>query len=55
MPYKIRKLPGRDTYRVTSSKSGTVKAQETTLQEAKAQVRLLPALNNPKFKKRPSV
>lgn len=55
MPYKIRKLPGRDTYRVTSSKSGAVKARETTLQKAQAQVRLLHAINNTKFKKRISV
>ena len=55
MPYKIRKLPGRNTYRVTSNKSGTVKARETTLEKAKAQVRLLRALNNPKFKNRISV
>lgn len=55
MPYKIRKLPGRDTYRVTSSKSGAVKARETTLEKAQAQVRLLHALNSPKFKKRISV
>ena len=55
MPYKIRKLPGRDTYRVTSEKSGTIKARETTLQRARAQVRLLHALNNPKFKKKTSV
>lgn len=55
MPYKIRKLPGRDTYRVTSEKSGTIKARETTLQKARSQVRLLHALNNPKFKKKTSV
>ena len=51
MPYKIRKLPGRELYRVTG-KEGAIKARGTTLPRAKAQVRLLQALNNPKFKKR---
>ena len=51
MPYKIRKLPGRKIYRVTGE-DGKIKSRGTTLEKAKSQVRLLYALNNPKFKKR---
>lgn len=54
MPYKIRKLPGRNMYLVTGEE-GKIKSRETTLHKAKSQVRLLHALNNPKFKKRISV
>lgn len=49
MPYKIRKLPGKNLYRVTSE-SGSVKAKATTRTKALKQVRLLYALNNPTFK-----
>ena len=49
MPYKIRKLPGKNLYRVTSVESGKIMSKGTTLKKAKAQVRLMYALNNPKF------
>lgn len=49
MPYTIRKLPKKDLYRVTSKNSGKVMSKGTTLDKAKAQVRLLYALNNPSF------
>lgn len=51
MPYKVRKLPLKNKYRVTGPE-GKIKARETTLEKAQAQVRLLYALNNPKFKKK---
>jgi hypothetical protein len=43
MPYKIRKLPGIKRYRVYSK--NVVKAKNTTLAKARAQVRLLRAVN----------
>lgn len=50
MPYKIRKLPRRDLYRVTGAQ-GQVKSRGTTLQKAKAQVRLLNVINSKKLTK----
>lgn len=55
MPYKIRKLPGRDMYRVTNSETKEIKAKETTLEKAKAMVKLLNAVQhgwkpNPKYR-----
>ena len=41
MPYTIRKLPGREMYRVRNSESGAVKCKECSLDHAKKQVRLL--------------
>ena len=41
MPYTIRKLPNREMYRVSNSKSGEVKCKECSLDHAKKQVRLL--------------
>lgn len=49
MPYKIRKLPKKNLYRVTSRDTGKIKSHGTTLEKAKAQVRLLYALNSDKF------
>lgn len=40
MPYFIRKLPNKDLYRVYQ-KGGIIKSHGTTLEKAKAQVRLL--------------
>lgn len=46
MPYKIRKLPNKDLYRVYNSITKDVKAYGTTLQKAKAMVRLLNAVDH---------
>lgn len=51
MPYKIRKLPNRDLYRVygvdpASGHAVDIKARETTLAKAKAMVRLLRAIEH---------
>jgi len=46
MPYKIRKLPNRDMYRVYNVDTKEIKARETTLAKAKAMVRLLNAVNH---------
>jgi len=45
MPYSIRKLPGKEKYRVRQMNTGKIVAKGTTLKKAKAQVRLLYALN----------
>ena len=44
MPYSIRKLPGKNLYRVKGN-SGRVVAKGTTLKKAQAQVRLLYMMN----------
>jgi hypothetical protein len=49
MPYRVRKLPGRPLYRVTAVDTGKILSKGTTLEKAKSQIRLLYALNNPKF------
>lgn len=41
MPYKIRKLPKQDAFKVYNSKTGVVHAKKTTLENAKKQVTLL--------------
>jgi len=46
MPYKIRKLPNKELYRVFNSETKEIKAKETTLQKAKAMIRLLNAVNH---------
>ena len=46
MPYKIRKLPNKDLYRVYNTDTKEVKAKETTLAKAKSMVRLLNAINH---------
>ena len=48
MPYKIRKLPGKNRYRVTQTNTGQIRAKSTTLKKAQAQVRLLYMLNRQK-------
>lgn len=45
MPYSIRKLPGKEKYRVRQVNTGKIVAKGTTLKKAKAQVRLLYSLN----------
>ena len=45
MPYSIRKLPGKNLYRVRQMKTGQIKANATTLAKAQAQVRLLHMIN----------
>jgi len=51
MPYKIRKLPNRDLYRVyridpISGRVVDIRAKETTLAKARAMVRLLRAIDH---------
>lgn len=41
MPYSIRKLPGKNLYRVRKIKNGQIMSKGTTLKKAKAQIRLL--------------
>jgi len=45
MPYSIRKLPGKNLYRVRKLENGKVLAKATTLKKAKAQIRLLYMMN----------
>ena len=45
MPYSIRKLPGKNKYRVKQLNSGKIVAKGTTLKKAQAQVRLLYLMN----------
>jgi len=46
MPYKIRKLPNRDLYRVYNVITKEIKAYGTTQEKALAMVRLLNAVNH---------
>ena len=46
MPYKIRKLPNQNKYRVYNTETKEIKAFRTTLAKAKAMVRLLNAINH---------
>ena len=46
MPYKIRKLPNSDKYKVFNSDTGKVHSEHTTKKNAKAQVRLLYSLES---------
>jgi hypothetical protein len=41
MPYKIRKLPNKNKYRVYNSNTGEIHAHSTSLENAKSQLRLL--------------
>jgi hypothetical protein len=41
MPYVMRKLPGREMYRVTNKKTGEVHCKECTKANAIKQIRLL--------------
>jgi hypothetical protein len=50
MPYKIRKVPNKDCYRVTNKVNKKVFAKCSTLKNAQKQMRLLRALEfNKKF------
>lgn len=49
MPYKIRKLPGKNSYRVVNTESGKVKAYNTTKENAVKQLRLLYAIEKGGF------
>jgi hypothetical protein len=46
MPYKIRKLPNKLLYRVYNTETKEIKARGTTLEKAKAMIRLLHAVNH---------
>ncbi len=52
MPYSIRKLPGKNKYRVTQTNTGEIRAKGTSLKKAQAQVRLLYMLNRMKMSKK---
>lgn len=41
MPYKLRKLPLQDSYKVYNAKTGVVHAKKATLANAKKQLTLL--------------
>ncbi len=41
MPYVIRKIRGRDLYTVKNKETGRIISKHTTLNKAKAQIRLL--------------
>lgn len=45
MPYVIRKLKNKNLYSVKQVNTGQVKSKATTLEKAKAQVRLLHMMN----------
>lgn len=49
MPYSIRKLPGKNLYRVRQKNTGEVLSRGTTMNKAKAQVRLLMMLHRKKM------
>ena len=50
MPYTMRKIPGKNTYRVYNKKTKRVYAKSTTKSKAQKQLRLLRAIeNNPNF------
>lgn len=46
MPYKIRKLPNSDRYKVFNSETGKVHSEHATKKNAKSQMRLLYSLDN---------
>lgn len=46
MPYKIRKLPNKDLYRVYNTKTKEIKAKGTTLEKARKMIRLLNAVEH---------
>jgi hypothetical protein len=49
MPYSIRKLPNKNLYRVRQKNTGEVLSKATTLNKAKAQVRLLMMIHRMKM------
>ena len=46
MPYKIRKLPNKELYKVSNPLTKRVFSKGTTLDKAKKQVRMLVVMNN---------
>lgn len=44
MPYKLRKLPNKNKWRVYNSSTGEIHAYSTTKDKAQAQLRLLRSL-----------
>lgn len=46
MPYKIRKLPNKNLYRLSNVDTGYIYAKSTTLEKAKSQMRLLNAIDH---------
>ena len=52
MPYSIRKLPNKPLYRVRNKDTGEIHSYGTTLNKAKAQVRLLESLKKRKIIKK---
>lgn len=48
MPFKIRKLPNKELYKVYNAVTKAVHSQGTTLENAKKQVRLLHMIENKK-------
>ncbi len=44
MPYTIRKLPGKNCYRVTNTRTKRVMSKCATLENAKKQLKLLRAI-----------
>ncbi len=53
MPYSIRKVPKRNCYRVTNTKTHKVRAKCTSKAKAKKQISLIYAIDaNPNYKLR---
>lgn len=52
MPYSIRKVRNQECYRVKNKNNGKIHAKCSTRENAIKQVRLLYAIDNPKFKLR---
>lgn len=50
MPYILRKIRNKDLYKVTSKETGEVMSKGSTLDKAKAQIRLLDSLEGGKMK-----
>jgi hypothetical protein len=56
MPYKIRKLPNQEEYKVFNKKTGLVHSKGSTLANAKKQITLLNMIDhNVPLKKRPQM
>ena len=49
MPYTIRKIKNKNEYSVKNTKTGVVHSKESTLANAKKQVRLLYMVDNMKY------
>ena len=50
MPYKIRKLPNKNLYKVVDIETGEIMSKGTSLENAEKQVKFLYAIKNKKFK-----